>query len=403
MSRILFVDDEQAVLDGLQNMLHTQRRVWNMVFALGGQAALDEMAKAPFDALVSDMRMPGMDGAELLTQVKRLYPATARIILSGHAEHGMVSRAMPVSHQFLSKPCDADTLRGVIERTAGLCKMLGDPLLRERVGEIEMLPSLPELYWELDRAVRDLRSSTATVAEIMERDPAMCAKVLQIVNSAYFGLAQPMTSVSKAVAYLGVDLIKGLTLATRLFSIDESFLDIPGFSLASLQEHSLLTGRLAEQFVEDSIQREDALLAGLVHDVGKLVLARVMPEAFAESIRVAAESQRPDFLVEKELLGVGHAEMGAYLLSLWGLPFRIVEAVAFHHELPEQLEARAGLGIAAVHVADVLAHRASGAAAHFPAADQVDAVALERLGLTAELARWEDIAASAAERRQAAA
>ncbi|HMG23584.1 MAG TPA: response regulator, partial [Kofleriaceae bacterium] len=115
--RILFVDDEPAILAGLQNLLYKDRKRWDMVFALGGQLALDEIRKESFDIVVSDMRMPGVDGATLLNTVKDECPATVRIMLSGHADREAIVRALPALHQLLSKPCDAATLRGAIERS----------------------------------------------------------------------------------------------------------------------------------------------------------------------------------------------------------------------------------------------------------------------------------------------
>src|SRR6266545_6839404 len=112
--RILFVDDEPAILKGLQNLLFRDRPRWEMVFANSGELAVRELAKAPFDVVVSDIRMPGMDGATLLNHVKDRYPTTARIMLSGHAEREAIVRALPALQQLLSKPCNAQTLRRAI-------------------------------------------------------------------------------------------------------------------------------------------------------------------------------------------------------------------------------------------------------------------------------------------------
>lgn len=401
--RILFVDDEQDVLDALRNLLRKQCREWDIVFALGGREALEIMAQSPVDAVVSDMRMPGMDGADLLTEVKRLYPATARIVLSGHAQHEMAVRAMRVSHQYLSKPCDAETLRRVIQRTADVCMMLADPALRDGVGSIESLPSLPDTYWALDRAIRDPNSNADDIAAIVESDPAMSAKVLQLVNSAYFGLPQQVSSIGRAVSYLGVDLLKGLTLATHLFSPQESISAVPGFSPRRLQNEALLTGRLAERFLADPRHREMALMGGLVHDIGHYVLAMVMPERFARTIQVAAATGQPDFKVEKELLGVSHEEIGAYLLSLWGLPFGIVETVAYHHQLPQQVEPTDIEAIVAVHVAGLLVRRSADVMPRSLEEMGLDLPAIERLGMTSEVARWEAMSGDTIERLRPAA
>src|SRR5262249_35044517 len=157
--------------------------------ATGATEALAELKIAPVDIVISDMRMPGLDGASLLAKIKEDYPATARLILSGHAERDAILRALPVAHQFLSKPCDATVLRTAIERTCDLHRLLEDEAIRQVVGRLDRLPSVPQTYVELTEAASRPGASTSDFATIIERDPAMSAKVLQLVNSAYFGVA----------------------------------------------------------------------------------------------------------------------------------------------------------------------------------------------------------------------
>ncbi len=210
---VLFVDDEQAILDGLRNSLRKERKRWDMTFALGGQQALDEMKKTPADVVITDMRMPGMDGAELLRHIQRDFPAAARIVLSGQAERESIMRALPVTHQFLHKPCDGDTLRAVIEQTHALHKLMQNPALTALVGKLERLPAVPTTYTELSRLAADPKADAASFAKVIEMDAAVCAKVLQLVNSAYFGLGQKIVSIRPAVTYLGVEIIKSLCSA----------------------------------------------------------------------------------------------------------------------------------------------------------------------------------------------
>ena len=180
---VLFVDDEQAILDGLRNSLRKERKRWDMTFALGGQQALEEMKKTPADVVITDMRMPGMDGAELLRHIQRDFPAAARIVLSGQAERESIMRALPVTHQFLHKPCDGETLRAVIEQTHALHKLMQNPALTALVGKLERIPAVPSTYTELARLAADPKADAAAFAKVIEMDAAVCAKVLQLVNS----------------------------------------------------------------------------------------------------------------------------------------------------------------------------------------------------------------------------
>jgi HD-like signal output (HDOD) protein len=389
-NRLLFVDDESHVLDGLQNLLRKHRREWDMVFALGGEAALAELERRPFDVVVSDMRMPGIDGAELLRRVQKLYPSVARIILSGHAEREVMVKALPVAHQFLSKPCQADVLRTVIERTCSLQAMLHDEPIRRIVGGIDTLPSAPSCYIELTKALTTTGGGLLAVADIVECDPAMSAKILQLVNSGYFGLGQRITSVRRAVVYLGIEMIQSLALASHVFTVQVPV--VPGFSVEELQEHSLLTARLARRIVTDPMRAEEAFAAAIVHDIGRLLLGLAAPEQLAEIIRVAAESKRPRHVVERELLGVTHGEIGAYLLGVWGLPLSIVEAVAYHHA-PRTTTIGDTEILAALHIADALVQAPGAAAQGRGEADMLDMAFLEAAGLTARLPRWRELVA----------
>ncbi len=346
---VLFVDDEQAILDGLRNSLRKERKRWEMTFALGGQQALEHMKQTPADVVITDMRMPGMDGAELLRHIQRDFPAAARIVLSGQAEREAIMRALPVTHQFLHKPCDGETLRAVIEQTHALHKLMQNPALTALVGKLDRIPSVPSTYTELARLAQDPKADSAAFAKVIELDAAVCAKVLQLVNSAYFGLGQKIVSVRAAVTYLGVEIIKSLVLGSSSFS-DKAISEVKGFSPERLQQHSLLTALLAKKIVTNPALADAAFTAGLLHHIGALVLLHAAPPDYTRAIERARELKGDTATAEREIFGVTHAEVGAYLLGLWGIPFPIVEAVAFHHR-PDDVAPEARALVAAVHMA----------------------------------------------------
>ena len=388
MKRILFVDDDQPVLDGLRDMLRKQRHRWDMVFVTSGELALAECERGAFDLVVSDMRMPRMDGVTLLRTIKERYPATARIVLSGHAEREAVIDALPVAHQFLSKPCSAETLLAVVDRVCGLNELLQDPRVHRAIGSLSAVPSLPHTYWEITKAAAQPDVALSELGGIVERDPAITAKVLQLVNSSFFGLAQRQTSVRQSVAYLGTTLLKGLALTAHVFETSV-IPPIERFSLQALQEHSVLVARVARRLLTDRKRAETAFTAALVHDVGKILLAISLPEPYAEVLRVASESARPEHEVELEMLDVTHAEVGAYLLGLWGLPLDIVEAVAYHHQ-PQHTAPTDTL--MALHVADALSHAPQDSSSEPHRRDRLNVEAVERSPFGPDLARWRIIA-----------
>ena len=363
-----------------------------MVFCSGSESALQQLELGRFDVVVSDMRMPGMDGAALLQAVKDRHPATARIILSGHAERESILKALPVAHQFLSKPCDAATVQTVVERACALQLLLSDDDIRRVIGSMDRLPSVPHTYLALCDASALPETGLADLALIVEQDPAMAVKVLQIVNSSYFGHPQKYASLHQAVSYLGTELLKGLALSAHVFMPGEQ-LCIAGFSVESLQAHSMRVAKLAKSFLADDRRAGEAFTAGIVHDIGKLVLARCAPEPFAQSLRMSLLTGRPDHEAERELLGTTHSEVGAYLLGLWGLPLGIVEAVAHHHH-PERMAPTDTL---------MTLHAASALSQAWPESDEdsslggrlaADYIAGTEWG--AELCRWRTLATACA-------
>ncbi len=143
MKNLLFVDDEPRVLQGLQRQLHGMRHEWDMHFVENGAAALEYMAREPVEVIVSDMLMPGMDGAQLLGEVLLRHPHTVRLVLSGHADREAVLRLIGPAHQYLSKPCNAEELRAAIARALALRDLLANDQLKQLASKVKSLLSTP--------------------------------------------------------------------------------------------------------------------------------------------------------------------------------------------------------------------------------------------------------------------
>lgn len=396
-TQILFVDDEENVLSGLRRMLRSQRNVWEMQFALGGQQALDMLQKQPFDVVVTDMRMPGIDGAELLNRISADYPNTVRLVLSGQSEHEKIFRAIGPAHQFMSKPCDSHVLVDTIERACGLQSQLQDPALKSLTSQIQCLPSLPNVYKQLVQELNSDDASLDRVAEIIGSDLGMTAKILQLVNSSFFGLPQHITCPKHAVSLLGLNIIQPLALSADAFSKYEDP-NIDGFSLEDAVNHSLAVGTAAQAIARSQTQDkyilDDALIAGMMHDVGKIILAVNLPERYAEAIKISRNEHLPLWQAEAQVFGTTHAEVGAHLLGLWGIPNPIVEAVAFHHR-PSACGNRSFSALTAVHAANVIQQ------ADYPSdgsevAFKLDEQYLSDLNLSAEAPKWQALLLQAA-------
>lgn len=359
MIRILFVDDEPAVLEGLENRLHRLRRDWHMRFATGGPEALHELARSPYDVIVSDMRMPGMDGAQLLEEVRERYPHMARFILSGQTGEDGIVRLMPVAHQLLTKPCDAGALERSVQRICTLSRKLMRPAVQQVLGSLNSLPALPKLYWDLVNELQNPQAHAATVAGIIEQDVAMTARLLQMANSVFFGQGRAISNVKDAVALLGFEPIRSIVLSLQLVHAMGGMSEDSAFSLGHLQTHSLQVAQLASSMLRQPEERHTAFSAGMLHEIGSLVLASSLPAEWNEVRRRVREQVQTPLQAETALFGCDHADIGAQLLNRWGLPVALVEAVAFHHHTGQSGEQRFGV-VGAVHVANLLLLERSG-------------------------------------------
>ena len=352
--RILFVDDEPMVLKGLQRSLRKMRNEWEMTFTSSSREALDILESGAFDVIVSDLRMPEIDGMQLLAEVKSKHPQVVRIVLSGQVEQESTFKSVQVAHQSLSKPCDADILKHTLNKLFGLRNLLQDESIKRIVAQTETLPSLPEVYMEVITELQSSDPSVKKVGEIIATDMAMTAKILQIVNSAFFGLVRKISNPKEAVMLLGTETIKALVLSVKIFS-EFNQKKFAWFNFDELFNHSMSVSMFAqtiskkEQLDQNIIN--NALMAGMFHDLGKLILVTNFQEPYQ---RVLAEARKTDknlWDLEIEQFGTSHAEIGAYLMGLWGLEYPVIEAIAYHHRPGKSLSNSTGL-LTAVHFGD---------------------------------------------------
>jgi HD-like signal output (HDOD) protein len=356
MKRILFVDDEPMILQALQRMLRPLRGEWEMTFAEGGGPALAALAERPYDVVVTDMRMPGMDGAELLGLVRERHPSTVRLVLSGHADQDLVSRCVGVAHQYIAKPCDADQLKAMVQNACLIGGDLVTDQVKEILGSVDRLPTVPAVYRMMETALADPDTGSEALGAIIEQDMAMTAKVLKIVNSAFFGLRRSIASPREAVTFLGVDTLKSLVLAQAIFAQADA-LPTRHLCLEDLWRHTLATAGAARAIAQleglPPRQVEEAFVGGILEDVGILVLAGQFPEAYDRAIGTLLAENLLLTTVEQDEFAVTHAEVGAYLLGLWGLPAPILKIVSEHHNPPPAGHPAFGPE-RAVHAADLL-------------------------------------------------
>jgi len=340
--KVLFVDDEPRILDGLRRSLRGKRTEWDMSFAPGGEPALELLATAKHDVIVSDMRMPGMDGAELLTRVSIQYPEVARVVLSGHTEPEAAIRVAIAGHRFLTKPTETETLTGVIDQLIVKTSGTHGSEARHIAGTARALPTLPGQIAELGAALAAQDSDPARLPQAVSLDTGLTAKVLQLSNSAFFGARPKNAGIAAVVTAMGVPTIQALVSATaELWSPTTWEPETEAFLRLTLR-HAVATASLVES-VASPAHRPHAHAAALLQDVGGLAALAGLVGGSPHSVD----------------LGLGRCEgmpfrdVGVELLHLWGLPAPVTAAVA-ERDLPHE-PAEAGLGVSgAVRVAHLL-------------------------------------------------
>lgn len=398
MRRILFVDDKAKVLEELKVVMRPQQEKWEMAFVTGSEAALAMLEATPFDVIVTDPKLAGVKKTSLLDCVRERFSGVVRIALLEQSDASL--QAASVAHQFLTKPCEPSALRVAVERSCKLRDLLNDEFISRAVGSMSDLPSLPKVYEELTKALRNPNISLHKIAEIVEQDVAISAKLLQLANSALFGTVRDLNTVHMAVSYMGLDVIQHMVLSLEVFRSFEGIGQIEGFSLEATQEHVQLTAKIAVRLLPAKYMADTALVAALLHDVGKLVLASKMPGRFKRCLGESREQNRPLYQVEEELGGITHAEIGAYLLGLWGLPYSVAEAVAHHHK-PTRVPHQNFDAVGAVYVANLLAHEyAPGPKASQDGQDSIDMEYLQKLGVADQLKDWQAMAKQLARPQQ---
>lgn len=352
--KILLVDHNKNVIDGIMRQLRPYRGQWKLFVAYSGLQALKIMAKQPIDLIISDIVMPEMRGDELLKKVRELYPSTVRIILSGYTDEETLKSSLEAAHQYLSKPCSAETLREAITQIFKIQDCIRNPKIIAEVGDPNQLPSLPRIHQELNTAIADENTGTREIADIFSRDMVLSAKLLQLVNSPYFGLNRKVSSLTEAINLIGIKKLNSLVLSVHLRAVYpvnnpaiNRYMEYLWLDACRVSELARLIS-LAEEQQED--RPDQAYLGGLLHNMGLLIflsrggdkLKKLMDEVQNTTIPVAE--------LETAIFGFTRSEAAAYVLSLWKIPPRIIEAILLQNT-PNDTDYEGINALTAVHAA----------------------------------------------------
>jgi HD-like signal output (HDOD) protein len=324
LPRVLFVDDEPRVLQGIKVGLWSCRQEWQAEYCTSGADALELLAREPFDAVVSDMRMPGIDGEALLRRVQEAYPDVLRLVLSGQTERRVAARMVHIAHQFLAKPCAATVIGDHLRAAFALRAEFNQTAVRAVVGGLGQLNVSQQTNAELVVALASAKPALQAIAELVMRDSALCLKVLQVANSAFFGAPRQINTVREAVYALDAESLRA-ALASPEAAIEQG----DSREQRELQALAQAIAVVAEQ-VARSVQVDpaQAAAAGLLSTLGARVLCTYLASDYTQIRRQALDEGLGMQDVELARLGTTHPRVGAYLAGLWGLQPTLVAALS---------------------------------------------------------------------------
>ncbi len=361
---------------------------WEFSYAPDCGRATEILSHGAFDAVVVDPSASPDRAVQFLDSIVKVHPKVLRLVLMDSDNRQILEKWVGLAPQCLPRKSDYHRLANLLKRCFHTADWMENEVIKRLVCQVRDLPSPSSLYLEILQKLQSPNVIIEEVALLIAQDPALCAKMLKIVNSAFFALSRDICDVFEAVIFLGLERTKALILFTHyvsLFQPPKTRL----FSLEVLWHHSLATAAYARSIVQaenvDSQKADEAFTAGLLHDIGKLMLAANMPELYDQALGLAGQRRISGWLAEREVVGATHDILGACLLGIWGLPMIILEAIAWHHQ-PSLLGGKNFSLLTAVHVGNAFASLRSGNSEKGP--PDIDFSYLNEIGMADHFGRW---------------
>lgn len=391
MKRILLALTEPVWGSSAQFALGQGNEQWTVDVVPSAADALERLSLAGVDVLVFEFGLSDMNETGFLDVLASDYAGLMHIVLLDEDEMDLAARDVPHAAHYLCRPVSVSEMENTIARVVFMQDLMNGERIRTAIGRFTSLPSLPQIYTELMQLLRDPDAGAADVAEIIQRDIGMTAKVLQMANSSFFAVPEEITNVRMAVTYVGFKLVQNLVLSVTLFDKFDFSRSPPGFDPEEVQRHAFRTATAAYRLFKNEPFRDDVFSAAMLHDVGKLVMASELAESYCGVYRRLESGEGALAAVERERIGADHAEIGGFLLMEWGLPLPVVEAVTHHHEPSRVPQGHFGI-LAAVHVANALVGEweAEAGLRRPGQAPPLDHAMLEALGMSHRLETWRD-------------
>ena len=388
--RLAFVDRHSSVLDGIRHSLVDHRPEWSIRCFEDGGHLLTDLAQGEYDLVVSDIRLPGLCGAEFLRSVARKAPETVRVVSYDLERQEDVMTHVDAWNQFITKPCQPDMLISVVEESLSIREKPEGISAVEVIKNLKRLPTIPAIYLELNQILDNPDAHPEEIGDLVSRDIALTSSLLRIVNSAQIGLRRNVSTPQEAVSFLGVDIVKTLALGAKLFTMcDDQIMRLP--YLDNLWNHSMSVSGCARQIMKSKGGNrkmvDESMVAGLLHDAGKLVMATNDPQKSMEVVNLCKEKDISLKKAEDQVFGFNHGDVGGVLFRLWGLPQKVVEAVKFHH-VPQRSQVKELSVVGALHLAEMISQPAGGDGRGLRNLEDLDQGYLDEVGLEGGIDDW---------------
>jgi len=332
---VLFVDDTESILSGYKRILPVLHKEWTFHFANSGLEALEVLESADILLIVSDFNMPFMDGAHLLDIIAEKYPTTIRMLQSASTTVEDNLRTVKSAHRFLAKPLNQKVFHEVLQGIVYLEETLELAQTRSMITGVTTIPTIPSVYLELVEQLSDPNISMKDIGETVSQDVGLSAKILELVNSSFFGITNRVSTPENAVILLGMEIIKGVVVTLDLFSQFTPQM-MKEFDILYIMEHSFKTAQLSRTIAKYegfSDEECDTLYtAALLHNIGKLLFITSYPEIYGTFTDEMITTFSPMWEVEQRLIGTTHNEVGAYLLGLWGFSNETIKIIRYYHK-----------------------------------------------------------------------
>ncbi|MDQ8182658.1 HDOD domain-containing protein [Pelagicoccus sp. SDUM812005] len=356
---LLIIDPDPEAIEAYQKALAPKASSWTAHFATSSEQALSLAEKVDPDIIVSALCLEQGQGLKLLSQAIDAAPLAHAFIAATETERPQLAAAFEGGCRYLPRPCPADRLLLEFQRCLAVDSWLDNPVVKEVVASRADFQSLPSHHHRIVTALNSPDCSVDDVAEAIANDLSLTAKLLETVNSSFYGFGQNVSDTKQAISILGLSCVRDLVLAAHLFTQvgqDPEHLTL----VKEIWHHSISVAGAARRISLHETKSQqaaaEAYSAGLLHDIGKLVLLGVVPDRYIEAQRLSREESHSPWQAEFKLIGCDHAEAGGYLLSRWGLPESLCEAVALHHRPANSCQETFST-LAAVHAANAIVRK----------------------------------------------